>query len=273
LRRIRVPPDWRLPYPRHIVGVSFVVVVAVGTLLLTVTASLVGVRLGRRFETGLSEAARSQLLVIQTSLLGLLALLLGFSFAMADQRYDLRVRLTLEEANAIGTSWLRTSAIADDQAGAEMRRLLTEYVDSRLSIVRAKTGAGVRASIAESERIQGELWSRAVHVAKEDPRSVPAGLLLQSLNQMIDLSAMRIGAARNHIPSAVLISLVVVATVAMGCVGVGFGATEDRGLVATLILSALITFVIAAIVDLDQPRAGLIRVSQAALVDVRRALR
>jgi len=253
--------------------VSLVVVVAVSTLVLTVTASLVGVRLGRRSEHRLSDAARNQMFGIQTSLLGLLALLLGFSFAMADNRYDLRMRLTLDEANAIGTSWLRTSAIANEEVGAEIRQLLRQYVDARLRAVRARSGPDVRAAIAESERIQGELWSRAARLAREDPRSVPTGLLLQSLNQMIDVSALRIGAARNHVPRSVLIALVLVAILAMGFVGIGFGTSGHRGRVATLVLSALIAFVITAIVDLDQPRTGLIRVSQAALVDVQRALR
>jgi hypothetical protein len=191
---------------------------------------------------------------------------------MADQRYELRVRLTLEEANAIGTTSLRASTLADDAAGAEIRQLLRQYVDTRLSAVRARTNAGVHASLAESERIQGELWSRASRLAKEDPRSIPAGLLLQSLNQMIDLAALRIGAARNHVPQAVLAALVLVAVVAMGWVGVGYGTSGHGGFVSTFILSALIVFVITAIVDLDQPRSGLIHVSQAALVDLQRSL-
>src|SRR5207342_3877161 len=97
------------------------------------------------------------------------------------------------------------------------------------------------------------------------PRSVPAGLLLQSLNEMIDLHASRLAAARNHIPPTVRAALVLVAIVAMGWVGAGFGSTGHRGMVTTLMMSALIAFVIAVIVDLDQPRTGLVRISQTPL--------
>ena len=125
----------------------------------------------------------------------------------------------------------------------------------------------------ESERLQREVWSRAANLAKAEPRSIPAGLLLQSLNEMIDLHASRLGAARNHIPSTVLAALILVAIAAMGWVGASFGSTGRRGTVTTLILSALIAFVIAMIVDLDQPRSGLIRVSQTPLIDLQRAFR
>ena len=245
-------------------------VIAVAVLGLTMLAAAVGVRVGRKLQTRLSDTERFQLFGIQASLLGLLALLLGFSFAMGQTRYDARRRLVVEEANAIGTSRLRAAAVPDP-AGSEIRALLEAYVETRLAIVRARTDAGANAAIAESERLQREVWSRAANQARAEPRSIPTGLLLQSLNEMIDLHASRIGAARNHIPSTVLTALILVAFAAMAWVGASFGSTGRRGMVTTLILSALIAFVITVIVDLDQPRAGLIRVSQRALLDLQRA--
>jgi hypothetical protein len=243
---------------------------AVVVLGLTMLAAVIGVRVGRKLQTRLGDTERFQLFGIQASLLGLLALLLGFSFGMGQTRYDVRRRLVVEEANAIGTSRLRAAAVPDP-AGSEIQALLRAYLDSRLAIARARTEAGVSASIAESERLQREVWSRAASLAKAEPRSIPAGLLLQSLNEMIDLHASRLGAARNHIPPTVLTALVLVAIAAMGWVGASFGSTGRRGMATTLILSALIAFVIAVIVDLDQPRTGLIRVSQTPLLDLQRA--
>jgi hypothetical protein len=237
---------------------------------LSVLASMVGVYAGRRMQAQFGEQERAQLFGIEASLVGLLALLLGFSFAMGQSRYDLRKRLVIDEANAIATARLRAAAVPDE-IGAEIEALLKEYVNSRLAIVRARTAAGIRAGIAESERLQHEVWSRAAKLAKQDPRSIPAGLLLQSLNEMIDLNSTRLDAASNHIPSMVLMALVVVAIVAMGWVGASFGCTGHRGVVTTLILSALIALVIVVIVDLDQPRSGFIRVSQLPLRDLQRA--
>ncbi len=245
-------------------------VVTVAVLGLTLLAAVVGVRVGHKLQTRLNDTERFQLFGVQASLLGLLALLLGFSFAMGQTRYDVRRRLVIEEANAIGTSRLRAAAVPDP-AGSEIQALLRAYVDSRLAIVRARNDAVAEASIAESERLQREVWSRAATLAKAEPRSIPAGLLLQSLNEMIDLHASRLGAARNHIPPTVLTALILVAIASMGWVGASFGSTGRRGMVTALILSALIAFVIAVIVDLDQPRAGMIRVSQTPLLDLRRS--
>ena len=245
--------------------------VAFTLLCLTALAAVVGERVGRKLQTRISEPERFQLFGIQASLLGLLALLLGFSFGMGQTRYDVRRRLVVEEANAIGTSRLRAATVPDP-AGAEIGRLLAAYLDSRLAIVSTRSDAAAHAAIAESERLQREVWSRAASLAKADPRSIPAGLLLQSLNETIDLHATRLGAARNHIPPTVMAALVVVAIAAMYWVGMAFGSTGRRGTLTSLILSALITFVIAVIVDLDQPRAGLIRVSQTPLLDLRRSL-
>ena len=123
---------------------------------------------------------------------GLLALLLGFSFCMGQTRYDVRRRLVVDEANAVATSRLRTFAVSEP-TGSEMRVLLDAYVESRLIIVRTRSERDIKAAIAESERLQREVWSRAASLAKADPRSIPVDWLLQSLNEMIDLQYVAAG--------------------------------------------------------------------------------
>lgn len=246
---------------------AVVTIVVAGSTLL---AAVVGARVGRKLQTRLSDQERFQLFGVQASLLGLLALLLGFSFAMGQTRYDVRRRLVVDEANAIATSRLRTFAVSEP-TGSEMRVLLDAYVESRLIIVRTRSEPEIKAAIAESERLQREVWSRAASLAKADPRSIPVGLLLQSLNEMIDLHTSRLGAARNHIPPTVLAALIIIAIAAMGWVGASFGSVGRSGTATTLILSALIALVVAMIVDLDQPRSGIVRVSQLPLVDLQRS--
>jgi len=248
------------------------VAIAAVALVLTILGGVVGLVAGRALQERITESQRGQLLAIEGSLLGLLALLLGFSFGMGQTRYDARRLLVVREANAIGTSHLRAAALPDP-ARSEIRALLEAYVDSRLAIVRTRGDAAMQSKIAESERLQREVWSRAAALASADPQSLPASLLMQSLNEMIDLHALRLDAARNHIPPAVLAALIVVAIAAMGWVGCGIGTTGRRGLPTMLMLSVLITFVITIIVDLDQPRSGFIRISQAALLDLQRALK
>jgi hypothetical protein len=247
--------------------VSLVVIASI-VLASTFAAAQLGALIGRTRLSHSNEAERSQLFGIEASLVGLLALLLGFSFAMGETRYDLRRQLVVDEANAIGTSRLRSLAIPDEP-GAEVRRLLLKYVDARLAIARAHTNEEFHAAKADGDRLQREVWSVAAAVARQDPRSVPAGLLLQSLNEMIDLDAKRLDASRNHIPFEVLSALILVAAVAMGWVGACFASSGQPSVPATLLLCAVIAFVITVIVDLDKPRTGLIRISATPLVDVR----
>jgi hypothetical protein len=247
-----------------------ITLVALLVLGLTTLAAISGVYLGRKLGPTMNDAELTQLYGIQASLLGLLALLLGFSFAMGETRYDLRKKLIVDEANAIGTSWLRAAALPEDQ-GAEVKRLLQQYARVRLLREHVRRAADVDAARAQATRLQLATWSRAAAIAQKDPRSQPVSLLLQSLNEMIDLSSKRLEATRNHIPGTVLVLLVIVAVAAMGWVGAGLGTSGPHSLAPTLILSLLIALVITVVVDLDQPRSGLIRVSSTPLLDLVRS--
>ena len=251
---------------------SLVVVTAALALALTVLSSLVGLRIGRRLRDGVTDTERAQLYGVQASLLGILALLLGFSFAMGETRYDLRKQLVVEEANAVGTARLRASVIGGAR-GLELERLLGRYVTVRLEGYRARDAAGLHAALDESERLQRHAWKLASAIAAADPRSLPAALLLESLNQVIDLHAARVAAGRNHIPMVVLFMLLAVAAVAMGWVGAGIGVSSRHGLGMVLVLSLIVSLVIAVIVDLDQPRSGLVRIDQTTLGDLQRSFR
>ena len=95
----------------------------------------------------------------------------------------------------------------------------------------------------EAGRIQERLWRTAVAAAEADPRSVPAGLFTQAMNELIDLKGERDAA------------------LARGVVGYENGCAGARTLGVTTLLCALTALVILVIVDLDRPRRGLIRVS------------
>ena len=64
-----------------------------------------GFRLGWRARARVSEDSKSEITTIQAAMLGLLALILGFTFAMAMSRFESRKEVVLDEANAIGTTF------------------------------------------------------------------------------------------------------------------------------------------------------------------------
>ncbi len=130
----------------------------------------------------------------------LLALMLGFTFTMSGTRFELRRQLVVDEANAIGTTYLRTWTVPTGQ-DAEMRGLLRKYVALRVGMAKphVETPEGLRRLVEGSKRLQDSLWVLASALAREKPSPVVA-LLLQTLNQMIDVGAMRLAAFHNGSP-------------------------------------------------------------------------
>lgn len=144
--------------------------------------------------------------------------------------------------------------------------LLRAYVDEQLSFYAAGIDtARLDAANAETARLQEQLWLIAILLSEQDPRSVPTGLFVQSLNGMIDLHAERIRALENRLPDAVIYLVFFVAVVTIGLVGYGRGLAGRRNLVSIAILAGLVVLVFTVILDLDRPRRGLIIVSQSSM--------
>jgi hypothetical protein len=223
-----------------------------------------GYRIGRRLPAQ-GEAAQSHVGALQGAALGLLALLLAFTFSMAVSRYDTRKHLVMEEANAIGTTALRTSLLPEPQR-EQARAALKTYVAARLAFYEAgEDSAQVDAALASTAREQRRLWSLATDVAALDPRSVPAGLFVQTLNDSIDLAEKRLVALESHVPGTVMALLLIVSTLSFGYLGYGSALAGARHFASTGVFALLVTLVVTIILDIDRPRGGLIRVSQASM--------
>ena len=240
---------------------------------LLIAAGDAGYRLGRRAAASTAETTKKQISVIEGSLVGVLGLLLAFTMSMAVSRYEARKQLVLEEANAIGTSFLRTQLLPEPE-GTEIARLLRQYVDLRIQYVSAGEDLGsLERARRKSAELQCEFWARAVAYGRNEPNPVRAGLLLQSLNQVIDLDAARWMAFFDHVPEAVIYLDALVALVAAMLVGYAFGIECVRHSLSMYMLGFAITVVLGVIIDLDRPRQGIIQVSQQPMLDLQRQLR
>ena len=233
----------------------------------------VGFRLGRRADASLREKAKSQVTAVEAGLLGILGLLLAFTMSMAVSRFEIRKQLVLEEANAIGTSYLRTRVLPEPQ-GPELAGLLRRYLEVRLqSASGSPSPQGLAAQRREAERLQAEFWSRAADYAQKDPNPVKVGLLLQSLNQAIDLEAAGWMAFHNHVPATVIWADALMSLLAALLVGYGAGLEGRRQVLPQCLLALAITLVLGVIVDLDRPYHGFIRVSQQPMFDLQQQMR
>ncbi len=248
----------------------FLTVALFAFLLLAAEA---GFRRGRALQARNDDATeKPQLAVLQSSVLGILALLLGFTLAMALSRFEMRSQLGVAEANAIGTTHLRSQMLGEPSRSS-VEHSLRQYVDARLDLYDSTLDQlSTNAAASRQERLQSDLWSAAVRAAQPDPHSIPAGLFISSLNEAIDLQAKRDAATRNHVPESVLLLLVLVAIGALGLIGYGCGLVNDRHFGQVVITSIVIALVILAIIDLDRPRRGLIQVSQGSMIALRDSL-
>jgi len=181
--------------------------------------------------------------------------------------------LVLEEANAIGTTFLRAQLLPEPQR-REVSTLLRRYVQVRLDFLKAVNKPEMFSQLRETTgQLHKQLWVQAVAVSEKDVRAVTTGLFLQSLNETIDLDAKRINAMENHVPEITLVLLYFVAVMATGLIGYGCGLSGVRNFFVTIISSLLIAAVILVIIDLDRPQRGLIRVSQQRMIDLRDSLK
>lgn len=245
----------------------------VGVILLAIMrlASEIGFRVGRRSRARNEEDTKPWIAAVEGAMFGVLALLLGFTVSMAVSRYDTRRLLLLQEANAIGTVYWRSQLVPAPE-GSEMIGLLREYVDTRLQFDRASKAQDFRVVRDRGDKLQSELWSRAAGFAAKDPRSVTAGLLLESLNQAFDMETARWAAFNAHVPETVIMVDAAAALLAIALVGYSFGLGGHRNPFTEWWLTVCLTLVLMVIIDLDQPLHGLIHVSQQPMIDLQRQL-
>jgi hypothetical protein len=236
-------------------SIAFAVGLFAGMLLLVE----VGLRLGRRRKTRADDEARPGLGAVEGSVFGLLGLLVAFTFSGAATRFDARRHLIVQEANAIGTAWMRLQLLdAADQPA--LRELFRQYVDRRLAAYELLPD--VRAAKAEIERanaLQDAIWIRAVSACQKSPSPLSAQLV-PALNEMFDVATTRSIAARLHPPGIIFGMLGLLALMSSLFIGYAMAGGRRRSWVHILGFALIMAATTYVILDLEHPRLGLIRV-------------
>jgi len=234
-----------------------------GGLLIGLMISLeVGYRLGRRAARGGENAGSGQIGAVQGAMLGLLGLLLGFSFGGAASRFIERQDLIVQEANAIGTAYLRAELL-DEPHGGDIRQTLAQYVRHRLEVSKSLASGYRPETEAEVAAFHGRLWAGARDGVRAKPEM--SEVVLEPVNEVIDLHATRTAAGRKHLPIPVLSLLIACSLLALAVIGFGCGLSGRRSLTMTVSLAILVAATLWITIDLDYPRSGIIRLSDVPL--------
>lgn len=241
----------------------------IGTFACILAADEIGFRIGRWRRARSDAEKEAPVGGMAAAGLGLLGFLLAFTFGVAASRFDDRRRVLLDEVNAIGTAYLRGGMLVEPHQ-TSVRSLLRDYVDTRLSAVRE---GALQEAVRRSEEIHGQLWAEATAVVTADVRSIPAGLFVESLNEVIDLHTTRLQAAyRSRLPLTVWLVLLAVAVTSFAAVGYHAGLVATARSPATPAVCLAFAAVIWLVADLERPQAGMLRVSQQPMLDLRNSM-
>jgi hypothetical protein len=240
----------------------------IGIMLMVLLSVEGGYRVGR-LRASRAHEMETPVGEMVASTLGLLAFILGFTFGLAASRFDAKRQLLVDEANAVGTTYLRAEMLPERRD--EIRALLREYVDVRIdAITPDKLAEGIR----RSEDIQNRLWALAVTVALKKPDSIIVGLFVQSLNEVIDLHTKRLTAAvHNRIPFAIWAALYGISVFSFAAMGYHSGLTGTSRSLVIIAVAFTFSVVIVLIADLDRSQEGVLKVSPQALIDLRRSMK
>lgn len=237
-----------------------------GTVVVVLLSIEGGYWLGRYRRRRSEDEKEGPVNAIVGATLALLGFILAFTFGLAASRFNARREIVVQEANAIGTTYLRAGLLPNDR-GMKIRKLLGEYVDARLEVV--QTG-NVEQVLRRSDELHRQLWKEAEAVGQEHPHSIVVGLFIQSLNETIDVHSKRVLVGlQNRLPGALWVTLYLITMLTMAGVGYHEGLSKSSRSLAIVVLVLTFSAIMTLVADLDLPQEGFFTVSQQAMIDLR----
>jgi hypothetical protein len=251
---------------------SYLIIAVIVLVMVAVLLGAVEVGYRRGLHTRPDEQLVSHATAWEAALLGMLALLIGFTFAMAVTRFDRRRDLILDEANAIESVSLRAQYL-DPPLDQRVKALLVPYVDARIRYY--QSGVSWKETMHTHQQavtLQRQLWDQVVAAVRARPDSESVAAFVESADELIRAEKRRRASLDNHVPLPVFVVLLVVAATGMAATGYSCGLHRRRLPLGMILMPVLIVLVVALVFDLDYPRAGIIRAGQGALLRLRQEM-
>lgn len=237
------------------------------TFLCLWVAAQIGAALRKR--RPLPENEREDFTVVQGATLTLLALIIGFSFSMANARYDQRKNYEEEEANAIGTEYVR-AGLLPPSVGETVRTQLRTYTELRIRFYRTRDEDELRQIDTDTSRLQNQMWTEVQNAGLQQPTPI-TGLAVSGMNDVLNSQGYTQAAWWNRIPESAWGFLILTAICCNLLVGYG-GRREGRSAKLLVVLPLVISVSFFLIADIDSPRRGLIHVRPQNLESLQQSL-
>lgn len=228
----------------------------------------IGYQISRHSRVFKEEVEPATLTSMIGGLIGVLGFILAFTFSIATGQFSQRKQYVLEEANEIGTAYLRADLI-DTIYQKEVKQLLREYVDTRLKAV---SSTNINNELIKSVELHDLLWGKVSAAALAKPNTNTSMMIL-SINNIIDLHEKRVTAGlRNRIPMSIWITIMAISFMTMITIGIKAGFTKPRGLIAVVPMILAFAALTTLIVDLNRPQKGLFKVGQQSMISVQKSM-
>jgi hypothetical protein len=249
------------------------VAIALILFLAMLLCNEIGFQVGRYVQKHSDSDAKSLTSSIQVSVLGLLALMLSFTFSMSMQRFDSRSMALVEEVNAVETTLLRVSLLPP-QYQDTAKEVIKKYVDLRVAMREVAITSDTQRKEFNRQlyALQKEIWTVAVQATMEDSRTATTGVFVQSLNAIIAAQVKYDALHDMHVPEPVLFLLFFVLLASGGMMGYSGGLSGKRIVAPVVLVTLLVTLIVYVILDLDRPRRGYIHVNQAPMLELQQRL-
>lgn len=178
-----------------------------------------------RIATYRHETADGQEGYIVSAVLGLLALLMGFTLSMALDRFEIRRVLVLTEANAIKTTYLRAQVLGEPHR-ARLSRLLVEYTDNRIALATAQPEE-VKKLVVGNDQLLTDIWAATAAAFDSISNLDFSSALIEGANDLIELDAARKASRTAHVPTEIFAVLLFYLFSTAGILGYVLAGTTD----------------------------------------------
>ena len=242
--------------------------VAMGLVVGFVAVHEIGFWLGSATRSA-DEPFDRQVGLVRTSTAALVAFLIGFAFSGAASRFINRLDIIVNEANALGTAYLRADTIAEPQRG-ELKAALKEYTGDRVTLLSREGRDQMEALLAKVGGLHERMWRSAINGTRDNAPLM--AVVLPPINEVIDLHSMHLAMARRHMPIPIIAVLLGTVAVSVGMIGFGNGRVGRRFSLLDAVYGAALAAALWMTIDLDYPGIGLITVSNRPVVEALAAM-
>lgn len=254
-----------------LIGGSVAITIFFGVLVALRVGRVIGERAITRY-----GSIGSTIGSLEAAVFALLGLMVAFTFSGALTRFDTRRAQVVQEANAIGSAWLRLDLLPA-AAQPKLRDTFRAYVDTRIATyAKLPDLKAARDEAARSQALQGEIWAQAADALRQPNARADAGiLLLPALNEMFDITSTRLAATQLHPPLIIYAMLVALAIVAALLAGYQSAGEKGYAWIHKIAFATIVALTVYVILEIEYPRLGLVRIDAIdhLLVDVRAGMK